>query len=567
MSELLFQYEKVNPTTWAYLSSLLMIGLYFKFSRFWSVRNLDLALLVLLAPGLLLAYYGQESAQATWMDLQKARAEKAGEVRRAEEAESAARQAGAATNSAGTNSAGTNSAGTNGAAANGAAANGAGTTNTGTNSAGAAVPSLESGRSSDEPIATPLPAETLAVAADAETSSMSVERASEAVSTAEEAWRKARGVTALGYIWLIVGGGVLLIRLLLDPTMARRPLLEPNLSTGGLIFIACSLFIFLMANVITSIPTDDDLQGARGAAALLSRETLPKEENDLARHGPGYAVLNLLPSVPTMSLLNQRTGGRNPQDVYAVVAKAMAILSHFAAVLGIVAVGYRHFDNLKMGIGAATLYLMLPYTALMTGRVDHVLPAALLLWAIVWYRRPLLAGIFIGLAAGVVYYPVFLLPLWLSFYWQRGVWRFLAGLFPTLALMILSLVFVSSDAAEFQSNVQKMFGLWFPVREGLGGIWGLGWDPVYRLPVLATFIAISGTLAIWPAQKNLGTLLSCSAAIMVATQFWHPHGGGLYVAWYLPLLLLTIFRPNLEDRVALTVLADGWPPRWPRRAA
>ncbi|MFO0818786.1 MAG: glycosyltransferase family 87 protein [Pirellulales bacterium] len=533
MSELLFQYEKVNPTTWAYLSSLLMIGLYFKFSRFWSVRNLDLALLVLLAPGMLLAYYGQESAQATWMDLQKARAEKAGEIRRAEEADVAnATSAAAADQPAAVEPVA-------GEPATGAPATGAPATG---------EPVTEE-QATGEPVAS------------------SVERASEAVTTAEAAWRKARGVTALGYIWLIVGGGVLLIRLLLDPTMARRPLLEPNLSTGGLIFIACSLFIFLMANVITSVPTDDDLQGARGAAALLSRETLPKEENDLARHGPGYAVLNLLPSVPTMSLLNQRTGGRNPQDVYAVVAKAMAILSHFAAVLGIVAVGYRHFDNLKMGIGAATLYLMLPYTALMTGRVDHVLPAALLLWAIVCYRRPLLAGIFIGLAAGVVYYPVFLLPLWLSFYWQRGVWRFLAGLLPTLAIMILSLVFVSSNAAEFQSNVQKMFGLWFPVREGLGGIWGLGWDPVYRLPVLATFIAISGTLAIWPAQKNLGTLLSCSAAIMVATQFWHPHGGGLYVAWYLPLLLLTIFRPNLEDRVALTVLADGWPPRWPRRAA
>ncbi len=250
-----------------------------------------------------------------------------------------------------------------------------------------------------------------------------------------------------------------------------------------------------------------------------------------------------------------------------MVAKVMAILAHFGVVLGIVTVGYRHFDNLKMGVGAATLYLMLPYTALMTGRVDHVLPAALLLWAVVCYRRPLLAGIFIGLSAGVVYYPVFLLPLWLSFYWQRGVWRFLIGVTVTLGLMILSLVFVSSNLAEFQANVQKMFGLWFPVREGLGGIWGLGWDPVYRLPVLASFIAISGTLAIWPAQKNLGTLLSCSAAIMVATQFWHPHGGGLYIAWYLPLLLLTIFRPNLEDRVALTVLAEGWFVRRTRRAA
>ena len=60
MSEILFHYQKVNPTTWVYLSSLLMIGLYFKFGRFWSVRNLDLVLLILLAPGLLIAQYGGE---------------------------------------------------------------------------------------------------------------------------------------------------------------------------------------------------------------------------------------------------------------------------------------------------------------------------------------------------------------------------------------------------------------------------------------------------------------------------------------------------------------------------
>ena len=81
---------------------------------------------------------------------------------------------------------------------------------------------------------------------------------------------------------------------------------------------------------------------------------------------------------------------------------------------------------------------------------------------------------------------------------------------------------------------------------------------MYRFSVLAAFVALSGSMAIWPAQKNLGTLLSCSAAIMVATQFWHGYGGGLYMAWYLPLVLLTVFRPNLEDRVALAVLGDGW---------
>ena len=60
MSEILFHYYRINPTTWVYIASIIMIAAYFKFSRFWSVRNLDLALLILLAPGLLIAQYGGE---------------------------------------------------------------------------------------------------------------------------------------------------------------------------------------------------------------------------------------------------------------------------------------------------------------------------------------------------------------------------------------------------------------------------------------------------------------------------------------------------------------------------
>jgi hypothetical protein len=59
MSEILFQYQRISPATWVYVSSLLTIGLFFKFSRFWSVRNLDLVLLILLAPGLLLVVQGE----------------------------------------------------------------------------------------------------------------------------------------------------------------------------------------------------------------------------------------------------------------------------------------------------------------------------------------------------------------------------------------------------------------------------------------------------------------------------------------------------------------------------
>src|SRR5436309_2860295 len=43
-----------NATTWLYLSLLLAVALFFKFSRFLSVRNLDVLTLFLLVPGLLL---------------------------------------------------------------------------------------------------------------------------------------------------------------------------------------------------------------------------------------------------------------------------------------------------------------------------------------------------------------------------------------------------------------------------------------------------------------------------------------------------------------------------------
>ena len=45
---------------------------------------------------------------------------------------------------------------------------------------------------------------------------------------------------------------------------------------------------------------------------------------------------------------------------------------------------------------------------------------------------------------------------------------------------------------------------------------------------------------------------------MLATQFWLANHGGLYMAWYLPLLILTVFRPNLEDRMALSAVQPVW---------
>jgi hypothetical protein len=168
-----------------------------------------------------------------------------------------------------------------------------------------------------------------------------------------------------------------------------------------------------------------------------------------------------------------------------------------------------------------------------------------------------------GLAIGAIYYPLYLLPLWFSFYWRRGAVRFLVGVLITLSLLVVLVAIYSDGWEPFFADMRAMFGLRLPESANLEGFWDTQFNqPVYRIPVLAAFVVLAGSLALWPAQKNLGTLMSCSAAVMLGTQFWHSHHGGLYIAWYLPLLLLTVFRPNLEDRVALTVLGEGWRPNW-----
>jgi hypothetical protein len=461
MSDFLLYYERVSPTTWVYLSSLLIISLFFKFNRLWSVRNLDLIGLILLAPGLLFVIYGQEKG----------------------------------------------------------------------------TPAYEQ----------------------------------------------------TGYIWLFVIAGLFLVRMLLDPMMVRRPLLEPNLSVGGLTFLGLSLLIFLMANVAADKPTESpeighviaeatDAQTNESATAAPVETNSDKPENavaeePLALYGPGYPWVFEIFQLPTRFLFQGNhqaessalpPAAESQTSLKLATTRTVAIFSYLAVVIGLVVIGYRHFDNIKTGIAAAVLYLLLPYTAILTGRymdtaahigqVYHVLLAAFLVWAIAMYRRPLISGILLGLAIGMFYYPIFLLPLWCSFYWKRGGLRFVAGVVSMLVLLVAVLYF-HHYGPSFTADLRQMFGWIFPRMENLKGFWHLNFnDPVYRIPVLAAFVALCITLTIWPAQKNLGTLMSCSAAVMLGTQFWHPLGGGQLLGWYLPLALLTIFRPNLEDRVALSVL-------------
>lgn len=446
MPDILFHYERVNPTSWAYLSSLLMLALYFKFNRVLSMRNIDLFLLILLAPGLLLVQWSWENRGA------------------------------------------------------------------------------------------------------------------------ENALR----IEHLGFLWLLATQLILFARMLFDNAMVRRPLLDPNLNAAGLLFMGSSLLFFLMANVVTGDPKAEDLLPGRTISEVRDEATIGEPLGSFATDGPGFFLLYRLPRISTQTVIKANPTEerqtplaevREERRIQEATARVMAILSHVLIVTGMLLIGYRHFDNITMGIAAATMYLLLPYTALWTGSPTHALPGALLTWAIVCYRRPLLAGMIIGLASGTVYYPAFLIPLWCSFYWSRGLKRFITGVVLMLGILVLTLAFTATDTKLFTDRLLQMFGLRLPMNANLRGIWQF-WNPVFRYPIIAAFAALSFGFTLWPFQKNLGTLISCTAALMAAVQFWHAYDGGIFIAWFLPLLLLMIFRPNLEDRVAEVVVSDHW---WPRK--
>ena len=355
--------------------------------------------------------------------------------------------------------------------------------------------------------------------------------------------------------------------MLIDPSLARRPLLDPNLSIGGLVFFGCSLMIFLFANIVTSEPTQDDLAGARSALKMVKLEAAKDSDTEtLKRRGPGYALFNLFPIIPSFENGNEILK-TDPEDKvvntgrYVIAAKSLAISSQLLIVLGLVLFCHYNYDSFSVGVGTAAIYLMLPYTAMFTGHVLHCLPAALILWAMLSFRRPWLSGILVGLATGVSYYPIFLLPLWISFYWERGVGRFMIGVLIAISICIGGLIFTSVSLVDFGTQLQAMFGFWEPRMEGLEGIWALGWSNWWRVPLLIAFVLMCGSFVAWPTEKNIGTLVSYTAAIMIAVQFWHGFGGGLYLAWYLPMLLLTFFRPNLVGRVALAELQESNRPR------
>jgi hypothetical protein len=339
----------------------------------------------------------------------------------------------------------------------------------------------------------------------------------------------ARPLAMWGFIWLMVGSGCFFLRCMLDMTLVSRPSLVPNLNLTGLAWFAGAMFICMVPVAIRNSEQDGDV-------------------------GRKPSVLNMLEKSGTQTVeqVQQVTGNQPASDgaVQFWVQRSMALLGQLAVVAALVMIGAMHFQNVTSGMAAGTFYLLLPYTAYHVGQAHHVLPAALLVWAVYCYRRPWLSGLLLGLASGSFFFPVLTAPIWLSFYRRAGARRFLAWfLLGAGASLGLTALVLWSDG-RLSKTLQLVLSLSDiqPWRlPGNPSIWH-GVHGAYRLPVCLLHLALVVLTGFWPSPKNLGHVIALSAAVLIGIQFWYADQGGVYVLWYLPLLILLIFRPNLADR-------------------
>jgi hypothetical protein len=345
-----------------------------------------------------------------------------------------------------------------------------------------------------------------------------------------------------GYVWLLAASGYFLLRCLFDLTLVRRPVLSPNLNFGGLVWLACALFVSLIAVSFRHPNT----------------QAKPANEPSKRREKAAGAI------EPIRQLGEEVIRKQSPPEVDQelldlVVERGLTVLCHLCIAVGLILVGWLHFEDLHAGMASATFYLLLPYTYLLmprtplgVGRWDHAWPMALMIWMVLFYRRPTIAGIFLGLATGTVFFPLLVFPLWLSFYQRGGARRFALSFVISAGLCLAAIgliLWINGVLPPTVLSGWKLSGWlpWQPPEADMGGLWqGKTSHWAYRLPIFLAYIAFVGTTAFWPSPKNLAHVLALTAAVLIGIQFWYADQGGVYVLWYLPLLLLLVFRPNLS---------------------
>ena len=134
------------------------------------------------------------------------------------------------------------------------------------------------------------------------------------------------------------------------------------------------------------------------------------------------------------------------------------------------------------------------------------------------------------------------------FYGKKGSIRFGLSLGAVATVVLITFALTSENTDSFVNKlvqtanwtVYRLFDAAAPMPQGdIGHVF-------LRITLAACFFVMLIAMTVIPRKRNLENLLANSTALIIAAQLWYPEDIGRYVLWYLPLLLLVVFRPRLD---------------------
>ena len=367
----------------------------------------------------------------------------------------------------------------------------------------------------------------------------------------------------------------------------------PNVPRSGLQVLVALLLVMNTMETLGRRPEDAGLFVSLGAQRWLETGTIPYADPQLiGANSPAfgaastYGPILYLSHFPTQML----SGGRqNPADAVVrdpayrkpsnVGTRIITLLFHFGGLIGLFLV-VRQLAGEQAALGAVALYASMPYLAgLDAGNgsiagvrfISHIAPAALLLLALAASARPFLSGLLFASAAGALFYPVFMFPAWVAWRLHRKAQplRFVAGV--ATGAVVLTLIIVTSSPGyspigavkqflaaviEHQEGVgprqygASTFGFW-GTHPGLASFWHhplVGSSPFLH-PMFLVFMLLCIGACFWVRRGGLTSLAAATALVGAGVQLWKTHGGGTYIEWYLPFLILALVAGSESFRL------------------
>ena len=387
---------------------------------------------------------------------------------------------------------------------------------------------------------------------------------------------------------------VLLARMVWRSTRPDTWTWTSAIDVRGLAALAAFTVTLALAYPFVRPPEDSSYFTNLGGQRLRERGFLPYGDPMLTgTPGAGYAPLMYAAQAGLQFILRQPANNPSPdlpqlgeQSTYMapspISSQVLLAGAQLLAAWALFRIGQR-FGSDALGLALAALYCGSAGVLGVGGSgdqiggmtfVSHIVPAAVMLVGFRYLDWPLAAGALLAAAAAFGFYPAFIFPTWLGYYWgdsRKAAWQYIAG-FGAVCLVVGVWVLLASRPADGMGLVATIvqdtlghqtdpqvygrtpFGFWGQQT----GVWRWLIQPMAgESAMLSPFFMLYCGFLIATAfmARNAGPvgLALLTGAAALGANIWKLHATGAYLAWYYPFLLIGALGPGLLMRRQRTV--------------